>query len=211
MNFFKKIIFPPLVLTLICAAIALMLGYVNAVTAGPIADAEAKAKEEAIRAIFPAAVDVTEEKLPGEIDSAVKVNAFYTVKDGSGFIGCAVNVTVGSGYGGEINMTVGVTPDGKVKGVEIVSHSETAGLGARIDEASFRQRFVGVTEYAEIGENVDAISGATISSKAVAAGVTAALGAAELFYENSPYGSAETELDTDITAFSGAFCAEVIL
>ena len=211
MNFFKKFILPPLVLTLICAAIALMLGYVNAVTAGPIADAGARAKEEAIRAIFPGDVEVKAEELPEESHNSVKINAFYTVKDGSGPIGCAVNVTVGSGYGGEINMTVGVTPDGKVKGVEIVSHSETAGLGARIDEASFRSRFTGIYGYAEIGENVDAISGATISSKAVAAGVTAALDAASIYYENDPYGERETEPVPDAAAFLDAAFPEVIL
>ncbi len=211
MNFFKKIILPPLVLTLICAAIALMLGYVNAVTAGPIADAEARAKEEAIRAIFPNASEVTAGELPEESYESVKINAFYTVKGESGFLGCAVNVTVGSGYGGEINMTVGVTPDGKVKGVEIVSHSETAGLGARIDEASFRDRFAGISGYAEIGENVDAISGATISSKAVAAGVPAALDAASLFYEDNPYEDTEAEFTPDVSAFSEGVFSEVIL
>ena len=211
MNFFKKIILPPLVLTLICAAIALMLGYVNAVTTGPIADAEARAKEEAIRAIFPNAAEVTAGELPEESYDSVKINAFYTVKDASGLIGCAVNVTVGSGYGGEINMTVGVTPDGKVKGVEIVSHSETAGLGARIDEPSFRERFVGISGYAGIGENVDAISGATISSKAVAAGVTAALDAASLYYDSNPYGGEETGPVPNETAFYGTVFSEVVL
>ena len=86
-------------------------------------------------------------------------------------------------YGGEINMTVGIDTGNSVKGLEIVSHSETAGLGARIDEPAFRQGFNGITEEAVIGGNVDAISGATISSKAVAAGVNAALDAVAPLFE----------------------------
>ena len=183
MSRFKTFVLPPLVLTLICAAIALMLGYVHAVTAAPIAEAEEQAKTAAINSIFPDATEITETDLPEGADPDKQINAVYKVVNAGGFVGYAVNVTVGSGYGGEINMTVGISRDNTVRGIEIVSHSETAGLGARIDELSFRQRFNGISEHAEIGENVDAITGATISSKAVAAGVNAALSAVEPLFE----------------------------
>ena len=67
-------------------------------------------------------------------------------------------------------MMVGISGEGTVSSLEIVSHSETAGLGANIEKEEFRSRFKGVYGEAVIGENVDALSGATISSKAVASG-----------------------------------------
>ena len=198
MNTFKSVVLPPLVLTVICALIALMLGFVHSVTAAPIAEAEENAKTEAIHAIFPDATEIKQIELPDQTDPDRQINAVYSVENAGGFVGYAVNVTVGSGYGGEINMTVGISRENKVKGLEIVSHSETAGLGARIDELSFRQRFNGIEEQAVIGENVDAISGATISSKAVAAGVNAALNAVSPLFE------------PDEDAYIGALCGEVI-
>ena len=198
MNTFKSVVLPPLVLTVICALIALMLGFVHSVTAAPIAEAEEKAKTEAIHAIFPDATEIKQIDLPDQTGPDRQINAVYSVENAGGFVGYAVNVTVGSGYGGEINMTVGISRDNKVKGLEIVSHSETAGLGARIDELSFRQRFNGIEDRAVIGENVDAISGATISSKAVAAGVNAALNAVGSLFETG---------EGDLI---GAICGEVI-
>lgn len=185
MNKIKNLILPPVVLTLICAAVALMLGWVHSVTAEPIRQAEERAKTEAIYAVFPDAVEIKTVPLPEGTDPDRQINVIYSVRNGDSFIGYAVNVTVGSGYGGEINMTVGISSECKVCGLEIVSHSETAGLGARIDELSFRQRFSGLSDRAVIGENVDAISGATISSKAVAAGVNAALNAVSGFFGGS--------------------------
>ncbi|MBQ1846770.1 MAG: RnfABCDGE type electron transport complex subunit G [Clostridia bacterium] len=181
MSTFKTVVLPPLVLTVICALIALMLGFVHSVTAAPIAEAEERAKTEAVYSIFPEAAQISPIDIPEDADPQIK--AMYKVKSAVGFAGYAVNVTVGSGYGGEINMTVGIDTGNSVKGLEIVSHSETAGLGARIDEPAFRQGFNGITEEAVIGGNVDAISGATISSKAVAAGVNAALDAVAPLFE----------------------------
>lgn len=207
MSKFKTLVLPPLVLTLICAAIALMLGWVHSVTEEPIKQAEERAKTEAIYAVFPDAVEIKSVSLPENSDPGTEINAVYSVRNGSEFVGYAVNVTVGSGYGGEINMTVGISAECKVCGIEIVSHSETAGLGARIDELSFRQRFTGLSDRAVINENVDAISGATISSKAVASGVNAALTAVTGYFDRG----GELGLAPVCPAQTGTYYGEVIL
>ena len=95
--------------------------------------------------------------------------------------GYAVEVTP-AGFDNTITMMVGVDMEGKVLGISIISHTETAGLGAvaaaktSAGEA-FRGQFVGITEAAvsKDGGAVDAITGATITSRAVCAGVNAAL------------------------------------
>lgn len=76
-------------------------------------------------------------------------------------------------------MIVGVAEDGTVLGVQILTLSETPGLGARVAEDSFLSRFTQSTPPYSVGENIDAVAGATISSRAVAAAVNAAVEAAQ--------------------------------
>lgn len=81
------------------------------------------------------------------------------------------------GYGGIMEVAVGISTDGKVKGVSIVSHLETPGLGGRVTENTFLKQFIRLTpsDPVEVRKDVDAISGATISSKALTKGVRTAL------------------------------------
>ena len=96
--------------------------------------------------------------------------------------GYAVQVAP-NGFGGAISMMVGVSADGKVLGISIISHAETPGLGAvasaNTDKgAAFRDQFVGLIAGITIGDGetqIDALSGATISSQAIVDGVNAAL------------------------------------
>ena len=94
-----------------------------------------------------------------------------------------VTVTDKEGYGGDIQITVGVTKDGTVSGVSILSISETAGLGMRATEAKFQKQYVGkntdkfyVSKDGGEGEPIDAISGATITSRAFTGAVNTAIG-----------------------------------
>lgn len=94
-----------------------------------------------------------------------------------------VTVTDKEGYGGDIQITVGVTKDGTVSGVSILSISETAGLGMRATEAKFQEQYVGkntdkfyVSKDGGEGEPIDAISGATITSRAFTGAVNTAIG-----------------------------------
>ena len=97
--------------------------------------------------------------------------------------GYVVTVTDKEGYGGDIQITVGVTKDGTVSGVSILSISETAGLGMRATEAKFQEQYVEkntdkfyVSKDGGEGEPIDAISGATITSRAFTGAVNTAIG-----------------------------------
>jgi len=82
------------------------------------------------------------------------------------------------GYGGEINMIVGISSFGDVTGVAIISMNETIGVGAKTRDPAFLEQFIGKRNGVSVGRgpyNVDAVTGATVSSRAIAAGVSEAL------------------------------------
>lgn len=129
--------------------------------------------EEAMRRLVPAATDFV----------ADGANGRYEARSQSGIEGYIVPVE-GRGYGGTIKMTAAIDARGRLLGFEILSHNETPGLGDRATESAFRDQFKGrkggeleVTKTGEKGK-IDAISGATITSKAVATALDKAL---ELF------------------------------
>ena len=155
------------ILAAICTGIALLLSVVNMLTENVIAENVVKEQNKAVLSIFPDGEEVKEYTL----DSGETV--FAIIKDG-GIIGCCVN-SVGSGYGGDINLMVGIDTDGKVSGISFVSMSETPGVGTKVKGKGFVSQFIGLSENAVIGENVDGISGATFSSKGVAEAVNNAL------------------------------------
>lgn len=168
---------PGLMLLLIAAVAALILGLVNAGTAARIADIADKTMNNAMQAVLPAAsyADVGAES-DGEIE------AVYAADNG----GWVVQVTE-SGSQGLITMMVGVNADYTCNGISITESSETAGLGAIAGQSSekgdaFRTQFIGQSGTVAVtkeGGEIDAISGATITSKAVCRGVTAALAACQ--------------------------------
>lgn len=155
------------ILAAICTGIALLLSVVNMLTENVIAENVVKEQNKAVLSIFPDGEEVKEYTL----DSGETV--FAIIKDG-GIIGCCVN-SVGSGYGGDINLMVGIDTDGKVSGISFVSMSETPGVGTKVKGEGFVSQFLGLGENAVIGGNVDGISGATFSSKGVAEAVNNAL------------------------------------
>lgn len=155
------------ILAAICTGIALLLSVVNMLTENVIAENVMKEQNKAVLSIFPDGEEVKEYML----DSGETV--FAIIKDG-GIIGCCVN-SVGSGYGGDINLMVGIDTDGKVSGISFVSMSETPGVGTKVKGKGFVSQFIGLGENAVIGENVDGISGATFSSNGVAEAVNNAL------------------------------------
>ncbi|MFA6948962.1 MAG: RnfABCDGE type electron transport complex subunit G [Eubacteriales bacterium] len=158
-------------LFIITASCALLLAVVNGLTAQRIADNAARAKSEAIAAIFTGC----DEETP-TLDAAFEspVNAVYEVYSGGALEGWCVSVSP-KGFGGGIDMMVGISLSHEVVGVKIVDHSETPGLGARTDDAEYLAQYAGLTGKPTLGGEVDAIAGATISSRAVLAGVNAAL------------------------------------
>lgn len=155
---------------------AVLLGAVNAVTAPKIAERNAAAKAAAMEQVLPGAdrfepVDIT----PTKLVSAVSAGQ----ADGR-TLGYAVTTTP-TGFGGAMEVMVGVSAEGKVTGVSIVTSSETAGLGSKASDESFRSQFTGKAGGIEVVKSgaddtqINAISGATITSKAVTEGVNAAV------------------------------------
>lgn len=163
-----------IVLLAVAAVVALVLGLVNAVTAGRIAKRQEEKLQTAMQAVLYADSYVDLGYSDGEI------NAMYDA-EGAGWV---VEVTE-TGSQGEIGMIVGVSYDYTCTGISITSSSETAGLGAIAAQNSekgeaFRAQFVGQSSPVAVsksGGSIDAISGATITSAAVCKGVTAALDA----------------------------------
>ena len=161
-------------LLLITAVVAAALAGVNAITAPVIEELNAAATQEAISAVLPGGFD---SEIAEFTDATGIVSKVY---QGEG--GYAVEVGPG-GFDNTITMMVGVDNEGKVLGISIVSHTETAGLGAVADAdtpkgIAFRDQFVGASGAVSVtkdGGTMDAITGATITSRAICVGVNAAL------------------------------------
>ena len=163
-------------LFLITAVVAALLGGVNAITAQRIAFAGEQKIQSAIDRVVPGSDKVA--AVTQFTDSTGTVKAVWSKE-----AGYAVQVEP-NGFGGAITMMVGVSKDGRVLGIEIVKHTETPGLGAKAagDNAAanaFRDSFIGLSGVVAVskdGGEADTLTGATITSRAVAAGVSAALG-----------------------------------
>lgn len=171
-----------LILFGITAVVALLLSTVNEVTKGPIARQKEAQVHSAMAQVLPAESYEKIENLEqfGLDEIVLEV---YVAKNGDEQAGYCVK-TAPPGYGGTIEMITGVDMEGTVTKVNIVSMSETAGLGTKTNDASFLDQYSGkglgvtVTTSSSPKENeVSAIAGATVSSKAVTTGVAAAVGA----------------------------------
>ena len=158
-------------LFLISAICAVLLGLVNNLTAGPIAAANEAATNAAMQAVLPADSYEQVEYTGG--------NALVTAVYKAGDAGYVVQVAP-SGFGGNLDVMVGVGADGTCTGVSIISHAETSGLGANATKEDFRAQFVGKANVAvtKDGGDIAALTGATITSRAVCDGVNAAIEAA---------------------------------
>ena len=183
----------------------LLLGIVYQVTKEPITVQEAKAKQEACQEVFAdaASFDAVEVVTVDESDwnnagyGQESIDEVMMAKDSAGnTLGYVVTVTTKEGYGGDIRFTVGVRMDGTVNGISILSISETAGLGMQAEavlKPQFADKNVEKFEYTKSGatsENqVDAISGATITTNAVTNGVNAGL----YYFQTQLKGGSENE------------------
>ena len=162
----------------VTAVTGIILGLVENVTSKAILQAEIAAKNEAYRLVMPAGktFDDYEVKADDFVTSVVNAN------DDAGVVGWCVNVS-SKGYGGMVGFVVGITKDGTVKAINILSHSETPGLGAKSTEPEFYTQFNDkdklplkvVKGSASNPDEIAAISGATITSNAVTDGVNGAV------------------------------------
>ncbi|HOE57461.1 MAG TPA: RnfABCDGE type electron transport complex subunit G [Bacillota bacterium] len=176
------------ILFIICAIAAASLGYTNAVTYDRIQEQMVIAGNEAKKAVLPGAE--TFEELEDSTFSKIKSNEkynyisdIYIAKAGGNIIGYAVKATP-KGYGGSMDVIVGVAADGSILGVRVGNNSETPGLGKKAETPKFQEQFNGKTWDNGINviksgtpkdNEIAAISGATVTSGAVTAGVNQAL------------------------------------
>lgn len=192
-----SIIKDALALCLITLVAAVLLGFVNELTKDRIAEQKAAAKEAAYREVYPEAASiVTDDAAVGEKVAAaaelLKDNGFESITvdeaglalDASGkTLGYVMTVTTKKGYGGAITMTMGYRLDGAITGIAFVTLNETPGFGMKANEAAFKEQFIGKNAFelvwvktgASADNEIDAISGATVTTKAVTGAVNAGL------------------------------------
>ncbi len=165
-------------LFIISAVTALLLAFVNQQTAPIIEEFQLQAADEARQLVLPDAVGGFEDAHYTPSISSI-VQSVHRARDGSGL---AVQVAP-LGFGGAFNMIVGVDRDGNVTRVVVLTPTgETAGIGTQIEQDTFLIQYKGLSENVRLtadGGSVQAISGATVSSRAATEGVSAALLAAQ--------------------------------
>ncbi|MBE7009562.1 MAG: FMN-binding protein [Ruminococcaceae bacterium] len=179
-------------LTAICLVVAALLGGVDAITRDRIYEINNANTIQALRAVATTAdefpiIDVKDNMTEAAAAQGAKLTEAYAVKAGGEQIGYAFKI-VASGSQGDIEMIVGLDADNAVTGVSIVDNKETSGIGSRVMENEALPSGVGVLDQfigmsgagsLSVGGNVEAITGATVSSKGVTKGVNAALAVAE--------------------------------
>ena len=192
----NKIIKDALALTLITLVAGVALGGVYEITKDPIARQEAQAKAEAYEQVFTDAaafeevemddtlIQTIRDQLDQEGYKAQSIEEVMRAEDQSGeTLGYAFTVVTSEGYGGDIRFSMGVQNDGTLNGISILSIGETAGLGMNADTPAFQDQFVGKQveklQYTKNGatqdDEINAISGATVTTNAMTNGVNAGL------------------------------------
>ncbi len=171
----KEIVKPIAVLAGICLAVTALLAYINMITAPVIAKAEEESKLQAMTEVLAEAdgFDPIEAELPEGVTEAFKA------KNGTGY----VFMLSTKGYGGEIKLVCGIKADGSIEQTKTLSHSETSGIGSRVvdNDSDYRKGYQGKT--ADSYDSVDAVTGATISSKAYKKAIASAFEAYETVKE----------------------------
>ncbi|MCC8100319.1 MAG: RnfABCDGE type electron transport complex subunit G [Clostridiales bacterium] len=194
--------FPKAAITLACITLiaGLALGLVNFMTADIIEEQNAAAKAASYVEVIPTADEVNyDDDLTALVDEAaaasdyyadsafgkVKVNEAVVGTDASGnVVGYAISVSTADGYGDSITLSVGIDTEGTILGLSFTELEETAGLGMRADEDSFKSQFVGVqvdsftlnkSGGSTADDEIDSISGASTTSGAVVNAVNAAI------------------------------------
>ena len=180
-------------LTVIALVVAALMGLVNSITAGKIAEIDAENTRIAMSAVVPEGSEFTDKlEISDDVAAAAaaqggKLTELYGVKNAGADAGYVMKIAA-SGSQGTITMMVGVDANKAITGISVVSHSETSGIGTKVmgNEANAAgvpvlDQFIGMSGSGSlvVGKTVTAISGATVSTKGITMGANAALAAAE--------------------------------
>ena len=166
---FALIAKPTLILTAICTVVTLLLAMTNMLTAGRIADNAAQKAAESRRKVLAAS----------EYRQLSDDGSVYGAYDEGGRMTGVIITTTSNGYGGKIEVMTGILSNGEISGVNILSMEETPGLGARGKEDAFLEQYKGNDSshlaVSKDGGEIDALSGATITSRAITRAVNEAV------------------------------------
>ena len=180
-------------LTVIALLVAALLGLVNSITAGKIAEIDAENTRIAMSAVVPEGSEFTDKlEISDDVAAAAaaqggKLTELYGVKNAGADAGYVMKIAA-SGSQGTITMMVGVDANKAITGISVVSHAETSGIGTKVmgNEPNAAgvpvlDQFIGMSGSGSlvVGKTVTAISGATVSTKGITMGANAALAAAE--------------------------------
>lgn len=182
----KEIGVPAIRLFIISAVCALLLGFCSELTKPAIAEQTKKTQDEAMQAVLPEADSFALDEaanLETELSTTQKIpiSSVNVGTKGGEVVGYVINVQP-SGFGGVVDTMVGIGVDGEIKGLKVLSHSETPGLGAKSTEPAFYEQFTGKTsapltviKSGTPGDSdIQAITSATITSTAVTNGANVA-------------------------------------
>ena len=176
----NNVLYTTIVLSVICAGVALLLATVHQITKPVIETAIMKEKETAISQLIPGFLSFEVYK-----PTLTDADELYIVKSENQTDYCII--VTPTGFGGDIELMVAITPELKVSGIKVLAHTETAGVGTKIQNENFLNSFVGV-KMDTLKDGVDVISGATVSSTAVKKGVSVALEAVENYIRENTQG-----------------------
>ena len=188
----KKIVHDALILTAFTLVLGLILGIVYGITKGPIDQANEKAKNEAYKAVFSEADSFNQQEYDKDEANQMISDAGYSdtiddveqaVDKSGNALGYVVTVTAKDGSQGSITFSVGIKNDGTVNGYSITDISETPGRGMKAKDEEFSGQFAGkqveaftvVKQTPASEDQIEAITGSTITSKAMANGCNAAI------------------------------------
>ncbi|MCU0358843.1 MAG: RnfABCDGE type electron transport complex subunit G [Cyclobacteriaceae bacterium] len=182
-------------LTVITLVASVSLGFVYQWTKEPIAQAQLKKQLKAIEAVVPGYTNnPIEEKFYIRTEDGIDSLECYPARKESALIGMAIKTYSAKGYSGDIWIMVGFTPDGTIQNIVVIDHKETPGLGSKMTSPAFVNQYIGKNpgkdnlKVKKDGGTVDAIAGATISSRAY---TEAVMRAYTTYIQSSVYGTAE--------------------
>lgn len=173
MNNWNRIFKPVMVLVLICIVVSGALAAANSVTGPIIEEATRRAQEAARLELLPEA-DSFKRMLGYEVE---QVSEICVAENGVGMVVTAK----AKGYGGDMTVMVAFTADGTIKRIKVTEQAETKGIGSKVaDDAAYWSRYEGLpARQLVLNEDVDAVTGATKSSRALLEAVNAAVKAYE--------------------------------
>lgn len=196
----KDIFRTGIILLIICVVAALALGLTNEVTKDKIAEQRQAANELAKKNVLPVAdsfVDFEADALKNITDNFLPISEAYIGLDASGNVVGYVFKSLPNGFSGAVEVVTGISIDGTVTGLRVGAHKETPGLGAKATDEKFYGQYAGKLSSAPIGvvkteasgNDIQAITGATISSVAITTGANASLDAFNWILENGGTGN----------------------